>query len=213
MSNHHWLIGDCASSSPWNLELLKFFFVSFDWGITPQVPHWNLNHGNISLGSTPSVPHEIWISSAKGFLGSCHWLGDYSLVPHWGGFQFIGFMHCILPTKIFIVCLNISKGKTLCIIPISKAWICTLFHGLRVASLPLLLYLENEERSDSEMEIYTEMREKEKSNEYILIHIASWVVQFVLAHCQSSSFYSFLKPSGSTTHLVAWTLPSNSPQA
>ena len=78
MSNHHRLIGDCASSSPWNLELLKFFFVSFDWGITPQVPHWNLNHGNISLGSTPSVPQEIWIGSAKGFVGSCHWLGDYS---------------------------------------------------------------------------------------------------------------------------------------
>ena len=82
----------------------SIFLVLFDWGITPQVPHWNLNHGNISLGSTPSVPQEIWIGSAKGFVGSCHWLGDYSFSSPWSGFQFNGFMDYILPTKIVQLC-------------------------------------------------------------------------------------------------------------
>ena len=119
---------------------------TINWlGIVPQVPHEILNHWNFSWchlngGWLLRFPIETWIMETflwgvllqfpMKYVGSCHWLGDYSLVPHWGGFQFIGFMHCILPTKIFIVCLNISKGKTLCIIPIIEAWSVHFFTGL-----------------------------------------------------------------------------------
>ena len=127
---------------------------TIDWlGIVPQVPHEILNYWNFSLchligGLLLRFPIETWIMETflwgvllqfpmkyesvllRDLRGHVIDLGTTPLVPHWGGFQFIGFMHCILPTKIFIVCLNISKGKTLCIIPINKAWSVHFFTGL-----------------------------------------------------------------------------------
>ena len=75
-------------------------------GIAPQIPHEILNHGINSWGHligglllelpTTSLNVEIF------FRGRI----DFSSSSPWMGFQSIGVMHCILPTKIIIVCLT-----------------------------------------------------------------------------------------------------------
>ena len=104
-----WL-GDCSQSCPWNLKLQKSFLGDTKdychWVFAPQVPYeilifWNISWGDL-IGAlllelpTISLNVEIFFWGRIDFLSSSPWMG----------FQLIGVMHCILPTKIIIVCLT-----------------------------------------------------------------------------------------------------------
>ena len=91
---------------PWTFRArTKIFWGSFDWGITPQVPHEISNLEIFLWGLFLQYPKKSK-QVLLGINGVIDW-GTSPWVSHeWRGFQLIGFLHCILRTKIVIVGLT-----------------------------------------------------------------------------------------------------------